>query len=521
VNVLSRVVSTKPSPNDVPAPQQDRSGQQPNTVHTNHESLQRTALEAVATLLQSLVDWAGRGVDVEETVTVPPSEKDDSPRPSVDVQDTASIVTTHTLSTITDTDDPEQFNSQKYKKQTLQEGIKLFGWKPKRGMKMLLDTKCIPDKSPESIASFLLKTPGLSKVMIGEYLGEMDAANIAIMHAFVDLMDFKGLPFVTALRNFLQTFRLPGEAQKIDRFMLKFAERYVTGNPAIFANADTAYVLAYSVIMLNTDLHNPQVKNRMTLQDFIKNNRGINDNADLPQEFLEEIYEEIDNNEIRMKDEMAETSAKEETNPLAVFNPFANRSRMEAYVLASEEIANKTEAVLKGILKRKARLLQAEEKYYNAFNFQHVRPMFEIVWMPILAALSSPLQASDDLESVKFALEGFGAAVHIISLFDMELARNAFISTLAKFTLLNSVNEMKVKNVHVVKCILGIALVEGNTLGGCWYDILSCVSQLERLQTLTPQALFEDELHEKRQSKPTGMQYERNRQSRLSVHLSV
>ena len=59
------------------------------------------------------------------------------------------------------------------------------------------------------------------------------------MHAFVDLMDFKNLPFVDALRSFLQAFRLPGEAQKIDRYMLKFAERYVAGNPQAFANAGT------------------------------------------------------------------------------------------------------------------------------------------------------------------------------------------------------------------------------------------------------------------------------------------
>ena len=58
------------------------------------------------------------------------------------------------------------------------------------------------------------------------------------MHAFVEMIDFRNLAFVDALRAFLQTFRLPGEAQKIDRFMLKFAERYIAGNPtAPFANA--------------------------------------------------------------------------------------------------------------------------------------------------------------------------------------------------------------------------------------------------------------------------------------------
>jgi brefeldin A-inhibited guanine nucleotide-exchange protein len=65
------------------------------------------------------------------------------------------------------------------------------------------------------------------------------------MHAFVDLMDFRGVEFVDALRTFLQAFRLPGEAQKIDRFMLKFAERYIAGNPqTAFANAGKGSNLA-------------------------------------------------------------------------------------------------------------------------------------------------------------------------------------------------------------------------------------------------------------------------------------
>lgn len=60
------------------------------------------------------------------------------------------------------------------------------------------------------------------------------------MHAFVDLMDFTGSSFVEALRLFLQSFRLPGEAQKIDRFMLKFAARYISQNPqSMFKDAGT------------------------------------------------------------------------------------------------------------------------------------------------------------------------------------------------------------------------------------------------------------------------------------------
>ena len=52
-----------------------------------------------------------------------------------------------------------------------------------------------------------------------------------IMYAYVDLLDFEGMTFVASLRKFLDNFRLPGEAQKIDRLVEKFASRYCVCNP--------------------------------------------------------------------------------------------------------------------------------------------------------------------------------------------------------------------------------------------------------------------------------------------------
>ena len=80
---------------------------------------------------------------------------------------------------------------------------------------------------------------------------------------FTRVSDAQASEFDEAIRAFLNGFRLPGEAQKIDRIMEKFAERYCRCNTQAFTSADTAYVLAYSVIMLNTDAHNPGVKNKV------------------------------------------------------------------------------------------------------------------------------------------------------------------------------------------------------------------------------------------------------------------
>lgn len=143
-----------------------------------------------------------------------------------------------------------------------QEGISLFNRKPKKGIEFLIKANKVGN-SPEEIAVFLKNASGLSKSLIGDYLGEREELNLKVMHAFVNSFDLQGMEFDEAIRAFLQGFRLPGEAQKIDRIMEKFAERYCKCNPKAFTSADTAYVLAYSVILLNTDAHNPMVKNKV------------------------------------------------------------------------------------------------------------------------------------------------------------------------------------------------------------------------------------------------------------------
>lgn len=49
---------------------------------------------------------------------------------------------------------------------------------------------------------------------------------------------------------------------------------------------DTCYILSFAIIMLNTSLHNPNVKDKTTLERFISMNRGINNGEDLPNDLL-------------------------------------------------------------------------------------------------------------------------------------------------------------------------------------------------------------------------------------------
>lgn len=49
--------------------------------------------------------------------------------------------------------------------------------------------------------------------------------------------------------------------------------------------------------MLNTSLHNPSVKEKPTVEQFITMNRGINNGGDLPRELLEVLYYSSKNHE--------------------------------------------------------------------------------------------------------------------------------------------------------------------------------------------------------------------------------
>ena len=134
------------------------------------------------------------------------------------------------------------------------------------------------DGSVASVADLLTSGPGLSSKRIGEYVGRIKDFNTSVLHAYIALMDLGGATVDVALRRMLGTFRLPGEAQCIDIIMNKFGTVYCEQNPGVLAHPDVAYVLSFSLIMLNTDLHSPSIPaaKKMTLKQWHRTNGGIN-----------------------------------------------------------------------------------------------------------------------------------------------------------------------------------------------------------------------------------------------------
>lgn len=373
----------------------------------------------------------------------------------------------------------DQFETRKQQKEMVETGIALFNKKPIKGIKYLQENKLL-GPAVEDVADFLLAEERLDQAVLGDFLSDNDDYSRQVMYAYVDKQNFENMDFVSALRKFLESFRLPGEAQKIDRLVEKFASRYFecNQNNTIFSSADAAYVLAYSIIMLTTDLHSSQIKahNKMSKESYIKMNRGINDTRDLPEEYLSKIYDEIRGKEIKMKT----TSASTRPKPKQVVSvPTSEKQRKIIFHMEMEQMAKAAKELMENVS-------HLPSDFTSATNVELTRPMFKIVWTPFLAAFSVGLQDTDDHDISALCLEGIRSAIRIACIFYMELERDAYVQALSRFTFLtaNSITEMKAKNIDTIKTLITVANTDGNYLGRSWLEILRCISTLELAQLI-------------------------------------
>lgn len=201
----------------------------------------------------------------------------------------------------------------KEQKRLLLESVEAFNEKPKKGIKFLQEHGLIGSDPivPHEVAAFLRNNPSLDKGAIGAYLGEKH--NLAVLEAFVKMFDFNNTTLDEGLRALLSSFRLPGEAQIIERIVETYANHWLhcEGGDEVVKDADAAFILSFAIILLNSDQHNPKNKKPMTLKDFLRNQRNLNGGEDFPEAFLESIFNNIHNREIIMPAEQ-EGDVKEE-----------------------------------------------------------------------------------------------------------------------------------------------------------------------------------------------------------------
>ncbi|KAG9153927.1 hypothetical protein Leryth_025748 [Lithospermum erythrorhizon] len=331
----------------------------------------------------------------------------------------------------------------------------------KKGLEYLQGIHLLPEKlDPQSVACLLRYTAGLDKTLIGDYLGSHDEFSIEVLHEFAQTFDFSDMNLDAALRIFLETFRLPGESQKIQRVLEAFAERYYEQSPNILANKDAALLLSYSLIMLNTDQHNSQVKKKMTEEDFIRNNRRINGGNDLPRDLLTELFHSICENEIRM--------TPDKGGVVQVMTPghwigLVHRSKHTTPFISSD--------------------------YVSYLDYD----MFTILSGPTIAAISVIFDHVEQENVLQTCIDGFLAIAKVSASYNFDDVLDDLVVSLCKFTTLLNPTYLEefvlsfgddAKAKMATEAVFTIANRYGDHIRSGWKNILDCILSMHKLGLL-------------------------------------
>ena len=98
-----------------------------------------------------------------------------------------------------------------------------------------------------------------------------------------------------------------------------------------------------------------------------------------------------------------------------------------------------------------AMLFVCRSVYHTVTDISILRFILEVSWGPMLAAFSVTIDQSDDRLATSLCLQGFIYAVHVTAVMGMQTQRDAFVTSMAKFTNLHCAADMKQKNVDAVK----------------------------------------------------------------------
>ena len=318
--------------------------------------------------------------------------------------------------------------------------------------------------------------------------------------------------------------------------MEKFAERYTEQNPHVFPSADTAFILAFSVIMLNTDLHNPAIKEerRMTKDGFVRNNRGICDGQDLPEELLHAIFDRIREDPISLKeDDEARQRVAGTQKPASISSTLGtasfftshydemDRTRESNFQKERDHIVRTTEALLKrrrhghDHAASKSQKSRTEKQPRPVSRFvrtedsglrdEYVSPMFEAAWGAALAAFSTAMEsangtvgaliaiASDEeleyaaenaAETIEVCLTGFRFAICTAGLCGNHVARDAFVLALSRFSQLGTGALLEPRHVRCIQTMMSLAREDGELLGPSWEHFFRSLSEVNRFHEL-------------------------------------
>lgn len=144
-------------------------------------------------------------------------------------------------------------------------------------LQLARDSVLLPERrDDESPAKYLVRVEEIaSRGIIAAILSKSpDPFMAAVLRSYMRSFSFFGDPMDMAIRKLLMEAELPKETQQIDRCLQAFANRYHECNPGIYSSPDQAYFIAFSLLILHTDVFNKNNKYKMQKADYLKNTHG-------------------------------------------------------------------------------------------------------------------------------------------------------------------------------------------------------------------------------------------------------
>ncbi|KAJ3996410.1 hypothetical protein F5050DRAFT_1571547 [Lentinula boryana] len=112
----------------------------------------------------------------------------------------------------------------------------------------------------------------LGKEKIAEWLGGTGPINKAALQHYMFNFNFAGLRLDMAFRRLCGKLYLKAETQQVDRILEEFSRRYWECNPnTLYGGSNLVHAVAYSLLLLNTDLHIADLTSHMSRSQFVRN----------------------------------------------------------------------------------------------------------------------------------------------------------------------------------------------------------------------------------------------------------
>eukprot|EP01054_Gregarina_sp_Poly1_P004717 Gregarina_sp_Poly_1__4716@NODE_251_length_10668_cov_46_370814_g33_i1_p1_GENE_NODE_251_length_10668_cov_46_370814_g33_i1NODE_251_length_10668_cov_46_370814_g33_i1_p1_ORF_typecomplete_len1951_score322_90Sec7/PF01369_20/1_1e50Sec7/PF01369_20/7_6e03Sec7/PF01369_20/1_2e04Sec7_N/PF12783_7/8_1e16Sec7_N/PF12783_7/8_7e02Sec7_N/PF12783_7/2e03Sec7_N/PF12783_7/7_7e03DUF1981/PF09324_10/2_7e03DUF1981/PF09324_10/7_2e03DUF1981/PF09324_10/4_6e05Headcase/PF16002_5/0_11CLASP_N/PF12348_8/4_6e02CLASP_N/PF12348_8/0_4 len=413
-------------------------------------------------------------------------------------------------------------------RQVLYQSLAQFQTKPEKGYARLWDLEILP-RSTDAIAKFILNSElNHDKTALGIWLGNPTDESAEVLKKILQGLNFGGDEIDIALRKFLRLFRLPGEAQKIDRIVESFSLAFCRDNPThvCFGSnrkvddpkddappEDLAYIVAFSVIMLHTDAHSKEIKpeNKMTKEEFVKNNQGMKGGYRLPTELLEGIFDRIVAEEWMMEDDSILNStqtmkgpAGDQEEPFSATGTIAgalglgggNRRKLQQY-------QQEADAVNKRI-----------DHWISKMNKLHNPPPIEkdfwkeatqrerVALLPMLvktlsrffrSALNIYTERHPDTEtpSLVGALDAMLALARLAARLNLTQEKEEVLGSLAvRSEIFNRRAPLKCKQCLALSRLLLFMHSDVELVGRAWSVILPCLSEIDRAQAITSKSVL-------------------------------